>query len=388
MELAEIPRSMPQFGKTLRNLVRSRYEVFGEQKKGSCGGGCGCGCGCGCGGGQGPQFGKTLQSLTRTREEVFGGGGCGCGSGSKCGCGGAGSCRHFGATEGALAAPDQLLGWSGDFDMLSDDAIGGSGGLTVAPQGNAAGSIEVEVDKKDPCKVTLILHVYIDEAASVQHGCVPNYLGMRPMALQDIDQVERYLNEAIAPWRQLACPCSLPKKPKKGATVVQKKCEATVKIRISTSPDGDPGKPRPTRFFVRCDCKDADPTGETRFGESMWICLNKDPKKPSQPVPGVPAHEMGHALGIGYEGYTRTTAPGEKYTTKAKKGWEGTIMGEAGEGKRVTLKDMCTILSVSRACAKCCPDGLADPNDATPDVPMLLFETPPPGMFARRYTRW
>jgi hypothetical protein len=88
MELAEIPRIMPQFGKTLRNLVRSRSEVFGETKKGSCGGGCGSG-------GQGPQFGKTLQSLTRTRDEVFGGDegacgcGCGCGCGGKSGCGGA-----------------------------------------------------------------------------------------------------------------------------------------------------------------------------------------------------------------------------------------------------------------------------------------------------------
>lgn len=59
MDLAAIPRDLPQFGKSLKNLMRPADEVFGsqEEKGGSCGcsgGECGCGgsCGgaCGCAG--------------------------------------------------------------------------------------------------------------------------------------------------------------------------------------------------------------------------------------------------------------------------------------------------------------------------------------------------
>jgi hypothetical protein len=64
MELASIPRELPQFGRHLSSLARPASEVFGQQGarkgRGSCGcgdgnGSCGCGGGngsCGCGGGQ------------------------------------------------------------------------------------------------------------------------------------------------------------------------------------------------------------------------------------------------------------------------------------------------------------------------------------------------
>lgn len=54
MDLMEIPRSMPQFGKSMRNLLRTRNDVFGVDRESSCkcGGGCGCegdgGCECEC----------------------------------------------------------------------------------------------------------------------------------------------------------------------------------------------------------------------------------------------------------------------------------------------------------------------------------------------------
>jgi len=51
MDLASIPRELPQFGRHLSSLARRRYEVFHQQSEGKAGCGCGAGAGCcGCGG--------------------------------------------------------------------------------------------------------------------------------------------------------------------------------------------------------------------------------------------------------------------------------------------------------------------------------------------------
>lgn len=75
MDFAEIPRSMPQFGKSMRNLLRSREEVFhprmvasrrgrgtrccGEAGADSVGRGA-----CGCGGREGPTRGIVNESIS------------------------------------------------------------------------------------------------------------------------------------------------------------------------------------------------------------------------------------------------------------------------------------------------------------------------------------
>jgi len=74
MELASIPRELPQFGRHLSSLARPASEVFGQQGRRKGKGSCGCNGGsCGCGGGKGS---------------------CGCaGAKGSCGCGGGeGSC--------------------------------------------------------------------------------------------------------------------------------------------------------------------------------------------------------------------------------------------------------------------------------------------------------
>ena len=69
MELASIPRELPQFGRHLTSLLRPASEVFGQQGSRRGKGSCGCGGAkgsCGCGGGEGS---------------------CGCGDGNaSCGC--------------------------------------------------------------------------------------------------------------------------------------------------------------------------------------------------------------------------------------------------------------------------------------------------------------
>lgn len=61
LELTQIPRIMPQFGKSLRNIMRSRSEVFGEQGEEHCG--CGQGVGkCACAGTWGSGANATVKT--------------------------------------------------------------------------------------------------------------------------------------------------------------------------------------------------------------------------------------------------------------------------------------------------------------------------------------
>lgn len=133
VEVAEIPRSMPQFGKTLHNLVRPREEVFGQQAKE-------CRCLNQCD--RTPQFGNTLQGLTRSATEVFGESDGRCSECEKCRCGAVN--RPSGAWE---CSPDTETRAKptrcGDInDIAGGDAIWGMAPTAEGARANAIAACE------------------------------------------------------------------------------------------------------------------------------------------------------------------------------------------------------------------------------------------------------
>ena len=215
-----------------------------------------------------------------------------------------------------------------------DSWQGYSPGITVEPGKDAKG-------KPDPCRSIITVNFWLDGAASIKNGCLPNYFSSYPGDLEGVD-LDVLFSEArsILEGKRFACPCKKPP---------GKKCWLEFRIKVHKSPEGDEdGGATPVPIELNCNCKKKRIGGELYHGprpgyyvhgpHRMHICL---PILPTSPH--TVAHEVMHALGLGLntDMYDRNGRP--------LRGWEGTLMGDA-HGTDVTERDICKIAAANRAC--------------------------------------